>query len=77
MSAESGADAVRGRVPEVRIELESALPEGAEVVVFATGHDKSFDADDSQLSKIEARMARGDLGEVEPAGVVLERLRRP
>ena len=83
MSAESEGDAiltpmnaVRGRVREGRIELESALPEGAEVVVLATGHDESFDLDDSQLAEIEARMARADLGDVEPAGVVLERLRR-
>ena len=62
--------------PTWRNVLESALAEGAEVVVLATGHDESFDPDDSQLAQIEARMARADLGNVEPAGVALERLRR-
>ena len=67
-------NAVRGRVHGGRIELESALPEGAEVVVLAPGQDESFALDDAQLAELEDRMTRADLGEVEPAGAVLERL---
>jgi predicted transcriptional regulator len=69
-------NAVRGRVRGGRIELDDALPEGAEVVVLAAGPDESFDLDDAQLAEIDARMAEADRGEVEPAGAVLERLRR-
>jgi hypothetical protein len=69
-------NAVRGRVRGGRIELESALPEGAEVVVLATGHEESFDLDDGQLVELEARMADADRGDVEPAGAVFERLHR-
>jgi hypothetical protein len=69
-------NAVRGRVRGGRIELEGALPEGAEVVVLATGHEEPFDLDDAELAELEARMAEADRGEVEPVGPVLERLRR-
>jgi hypothetical protein len=69
-------NAVRGRVRDGRIELEGALPEGAEVVVLAASSDEPFDLDDAQLAEIETRMAEADRGEVEPAGAVLEALRR-
>jgi hypothetical protein len=69
-------NAVRGRVRDGRIELEGALPEGAEVVVLAASPDEPFDLDDAQLAEIEARMAEADRGEVVPARVVLEALRR-
>ena len=70
-----GMNAVGGRVRGGRIELEGALPEGAEVVVLATGDNEPFDLDDVQLTEIEARMAEADRGEVDPAAAVLERLR--
>jgi hypothetical protein len=69
-------NAVRGRVRGGRIELDGALPEGAEVVVLASGQDESFDLDDDQLTEIETRMAEADRGEVEPATTALESLRR-
>jgi hypothetical protein len=69
-------NAVRGRVRGGRIELDGALPEGAEVVVLAADQDEPFDLDDAQLAEIDARMGEADRGEVEPAGAVLERLRR-
>jgi hypothetical protein len=69
-------NAVRGRVRGGRIELESALPEGADVVVLAAGHDGPFDLDGAQLTEIEARMAEADGGDVEPAAAVIEKLRR-
>jgi hypothetical protein len=68
--------AVRGRVRGGRIELDDALPEGAEVVVLTAGAEGPFDLDDAQLTEIEARMAEANRGEVEPMGAVLERLRR-
>jgi len=68
-------NAVRGRVRGGRIELDDALPEGAEVVVLATSQDDSFGLDDDQLTEIETRMAEADRGEVEPATTALESLR--
>ena len=68
-------NAVRGRVREGRVELEAALPEGAEVVVLAAGRDGPFDLDDAQLAEIEARMAEADGGAAEPAAAVIEKLR--
>ena len=55
-------NAVRGRVRGGRIELDDALPEGAEVVVLTAGAEAPFDLDDAQLTEIEARLA-----EAEPA----------
>jgi hypothetical protein len=69
-------NALRGRVRGGRIEIDTALPEGAEVVVLATGGDDSFELDDAELGELEARMAEADRGEVEPAESVLARLRR-
>lgn len=69
-------NAVRGRVRGGHIEIDAALPEGAEVVVLTAGHDEPFDLDDAQLTELETRMAEADRGAVEPADVVLARLRR-
>jgi hypothetical protein len=67
---------VRGRVRGGHIEIDAALPEGAEVVVLTAGHDEPFDLDDAQLTELETRMAEADRGEVESGDVVLARLRR-
>jgi hypothetical protein len=67
--------AVRGRVRGGHIELDSALPEGA-VVVLTADAEEPFDLDEAQLTELEARMAEADRGEVEPAAAALERLRR-
>ena len=69
-------NALRGRVRHGRIEVDRALPEGAEVVVLAAEGDDSFELDDESLGEIEARMAEAERGEVEPAESVLARLRR-
>ena len=68
-------NALRGRVRGGRIDLDGALPEGAEVVMLTAGAPP-FDLDDAQLTEIDARMAEADRGEVEPLGAVLERLHR-
>jgi Arc/MetJ-type ribon-helix-helix transcriptional regulator len=60
-------NAVRGRVRGGRIELDGALPEGAEVVVLASSQDESFSLDEARLALIESRMAEADRGDVEPA----------
>jgi Arc/MetJ-type ribon-helix-helix transcriptional regulator len=64
-------NAVRGRVRGGRIELDSALPEGAEVVVLASSQDESFSLDEARLALIESRMAEADRGDVEPASTAL------
>lgn len=69
-------NAVRGRVRGGHIEIDAALPEGAEVVVLTAGHDEPFDLDDAQLTELETRMAEADRGEVESGDVVIARLRR-
>lgn len=69
-------NAVRGRVRGGRVELDATLPEGAEVVVLAGGTDESFELDDGQLDELERRMTEAVAGDVEPADVVLARLRR-
>ena len=50
-------NAVRGRVRGGHIEIDAALPEGAEVVVFTAGGEEPFDLDDLHLSELETRMA--------------------
>jgi hypothetical protein len=69
-------NAMRGRVRGGHVEIEGALPEGAEVVVLAES-EELFDLDDGQLTELENRMADADRGEVEPARGVLDKLRRP
>ncbi len=69
-------NSVRGRVRGGQVELDSALPEGTEVVVQLADSQAPFDLDDAQLDELEARMVEADRGDVEPAAAVLERLRR-
>jgi hypothetical protein len=68
-------NAVRGRVRGGRIEIDATLPEGAEVVVLSRGGEEPFDLDEARMTELEARMLGADRGEVEPAAVVLARLR--
>jgi hypothetical protein len=58
------------------VEIDGALPEGAEVVVLTRGDEESFELDDAQLSELELRMDEADKGQVEPADAVLSKLRR-
>jgi hypothetical protein len=67
--------AVRGRVHEGRVELESELPEGADVVVMATNRDEPFDLAEAEIVELEARMAAANRGDVEPAASLIEKLR--
>jgi predicted transcriptional regulator len=67
---------VRGRVRGGHIEIDSALPEGAEVVVLTASPDEAFELDEAQLAELESRMVEADRGEVEPAESVLASLRR-
>lgn len=67
---------MRGRARGGHIELDGALPEGAEVVVLTADAEEPFDLDDAQLTELEARMAEADRGEVDPAAAILEKLRR-
>jgi hypothetical protein len=69
-------NAVRGRVRGGHIELESALPEGTEVVVLTGGGEQPFDLADAEIAELETRMAEAGKGNVEPADAVLARLRR-
>ena len=68
-------NAVRGRVRGGHIELDGALPEGAEVVVLHGGDEDAFELDDARMAKLETRMAAAEQGDVEPAVAVLARLR--
>ena len=45
-------------------------------VVLTGGGEEAFDLDEAQLTELETRIAEADRGEVEPAEVVLARLRR-
>jgi hypothetical protein len=58
------------------VEIETSLPEGAEVVVFTVNGDEKFDLDDSHVAELEARIANADRGDIEPAAAVLARLQR-
>ena len=69
-------NAVRGRVRGGHIEIDTELPEGAEVVVLTRGDGETFDLDDESVAELESRMAEAERGDVEPAAAVLARLRR-
>jgi hypothetical protein len=64
---------VRGRVRDGRVELDSALPDGAEVVVVL-GETATFDLAENDIAELTERMAAADSGEVEPAQAVFARL---
>jgi hypothetical protein len=68
-------NAVRGRVRGGHIEVDAALPEGAEVVVLTGGGEESFDLGEAQLVELEARLAEADRGEVVSAETVFAKLR--
>jgi hypothetical protein len=69
-------NAVRGRVRGGHIEIETALPEGAEVVVLLPGDGEPFELGDAEVAEIEARIAGADRGELDDGKAVLDRLRR-
>jgi hypothetical protein len=64
---------VRGRVRDGHVETDSALPDGAEVVVVL-GETEPFDLAESDVAELTARMAAADRGEVEPGQAVFARL---
>lgn len=57
------------------MELEGALPEGAEVLVLLPDDSEHFDLDDASSAELEERMSGADRGQVVPARVVFDRLR--
>ncbi|MBA3393459.1 MAG: hypothetical protein H0T89_12490 [Deltaproteobacteria bacterium] len=68
-------NAVRGRVRGGRVELESELPEGAEVVVMTNDRDEPFDLAEAEIAELEARMVAADRGDVQPAAELFQKLR--
>lgn len=67
--------AVRGRVRGGKVELDSALPEGAEVLVTPELSDETFELSDAEVNELAARMEAAKRGEVVPAAEVLAGLR--
>ena len=70
-----GMNALRGRVRHGHVETETALPEGAEVVVLLPEQGEPFDLDDASNDELVERMKEADRGRIVPAEVVLDRLR--
>lgn len=66
---------VRGRVRAGRVELDSELPEGAEVVVLTASTDERFDLPDEEVADLERRVADADRGDLVPADDVIRALR--
>ncbi|CAN5909680.1 hypothetical protein BH11MYX2_BH11MYX2_12510 [soil metagenome] len=57
------------------MELDSALPEGAEVLVTPELSDETFELSDAEVNELAARMEAAKRGEVVPAAEVLAGLR--
>lgn len=68
-------NAIRGRVRGGHVELDSALPDGTEVVVLVPTDEAPFELDDASNDELASRMAELDRDETEPADVLFERLR--
>jgi hypothetical protein len=68
-------NAVRGRVRGGHVEVDGALPEGAEVVVLTGEGAAPFELDEADAAELEARVTEADRGEVDPAPSVLAQLR--
>lgn len=58
-----------------RIETETALPEGADVVVLTVDPTDTFEASASEEAVLVGRLKEADAGDLEPAASVLARLR--
>jgi len=69
-------NAVRGRVRRGHVETDVALPEGAEVIILTPGSDEPFDLSDEEIADLESRVTAADAGNVDPAAIVFEKLRR-
>ena len=67
--------AVRGRVRGGRVELESELPEGADVVVLASEREESFELADAEVAELEARVKGIDRGDFTSATEAIQKLR--
>ena len=57
------------------MELETGLPEVADVVVLATDSETPFDLAEVEIAELEARMAGADVGVVVPAAALIQKLR--
>jgi hypothetical protein len=68
-------NAIRGRVRGGHVELDSALPDGTEVVVLVPADEAPFKLDDASNDELASRMDELDRDETEPAEVLFKRLR--
>ncbi len=67
---------VSGRVVDGKVVVaDGSLDEGATVTILATDDEESFDLSAADERAILSALEQADRGEVEPASVVLERLR--
>jgi hypothetical protein len=68
-------NAIRGRVRDGHVEVDSTLVEGTEVVVLVPGEQPPFDVDEEELAQLQACIAEADRGNVIAAGDLYARLR--
>jgi hypothetical protein len=68
-------NAIRGRVRGGQVQLESAVPDGTEVVVILPSEAPPFDLAADDLAEIELRIAEADRGEVVSENELYARLR--
>ncbi len=64
-----------GRVVDGRVELDTALPEGASVTVLARDGDETFEADPETERMLLEAIAQCDRGEAVPVAQLLGELR--
>ncbi len=64
-----------GRVVDGRVELDSALPEGASVTVLARDGDETFEADPATERMLLDAIAQCERGETIPINDLLDDLR--
>ena len=67
-------NAIRGRVRGGQVQLESAVPDGTEVVVLVPGEEPPFDLEEDEIAELEASIAEADRGEVVAASELYARL---
>ena len=64
-----------GKVVDGRVELDSALPEGASVTVLAREGDETFEADPETERALLDAMAQCECGDTTPISQLLDDLR--
>ncbi|HEY8089029.1 MAG TPA: hypothetical protein VIF09_14315, partial [Polyangiaceae bacterium] len=71
----STMNAVRGRVRGGHVEVDTVLPDGAEVVVFVPGVEPPFELSEEDSTELQDRLRELDRGGGTAAEEVFERLR--